>query len=326
MQEKNCDVILEIIELFQRFLDKARNYDYLPGDLRMAINSINNHMSWVIHKNPHIDILTPHLFFGEVYENLEKRIILVRDQELILRDLLEEIYNMELDDNIEKLIISKGLNLDSLELIRDKHPRAYETFRSRINIAREMSRRYGVNVDNKLDASSRRIWMEVKIKSNHMTSKEKVNEVFTAIDILRQIYKNIFNVNDEEQVYNSEKPHLIDQLMIHLSSLYEIVSRFKKEPIFYDHVGVFEWPGFDGSGFTIRTRIHRDILVEIFATRRTNKYILSILVKSSSENIVKIQNRLKKEAKENKIYYEKKDITLEEVVNEIKNVIHTATK
>lgn len=322
----NMPILISLLS-FNQFLDRAVDDPYIPGTLTMSINVNNSEVYWLISKIPHIDVLKPHrMFFGEVGGIFNKKTY-VTDQETSIDDLIEGVYNIKLSSNVRKMLLEGWGNPHKLELIKKHNPEIYDVIKRRFDIVKRVSEKYGVNIGHKIDEEDGDIWMEIEVEYSLPKDKETLKEIFYSIEILREIYRNIFGCSDEEQKYAHDlKEPPINRLRIHVSTVYEIISLFK-DKLQWKHIGFSESPGFTGSKITLFTKTKDHTQAKFFVSRELNKgttriYDIRVWLKLSPENITLVQNKLKNtHRKDNQIYYEKTDLTLVQASEEIKKIL-----
>jgi len=325
--ENNNIPILTNLLFFNQFLDRAIDYPYIPGTLTMSINVNNNEVYWLISKIPHIDVLKPHrMFFGEAGGIFNKKTY-VTDQETSIDDLVEGIYNIKLSNTVRRILLDGWGNPRRLELIKKHNPNIYNVIKRRFDTVERVSKKYGVNIGHKVDKENGDIWMEIEIEYSLPQNKETLKEIFYSIEILREIYKDIFDCSDEEQKYAYDlKEPPINRLRIHVSTVYEIISLFK-DTYEWRHVGFSESPGFTGSKFTLFTGIKDNSQIKFFVSRELNKgttrmYDVRVWLRISPELIAFVQNKLKDaNKKDNQVYYIKSELTLAQASEEIKKIL-----
>ncbi|AQQ75437.1 hypothetical protein JdFRA1000001_04 [uncultured archaeal virus] len=328
----NIKVVLEILDMYNHFLDKAEKYPYLPGDLKMVINRGEEDVSWSILKNPYIDALDPQrMFFEEVYE-LFNETIWVRDHRLSIKTILEDIYGLSVNQEDEDIALGTWVNIGKLESIKELYPTLYQIIKNRWDAIMQVSSEHGIAITNVLDEESKYVWLEIEIDSYQMSLKEKIKEVFDSIEILREIYKRFFNCKDEDQEYDAtSKEPLINQLRTYLYSIYELVTDIK-DKVVYEHIGLFEWPGFNGEGFTLWLKTPNVKLIDINVERKIGReisqnYKMSIRINADKDIITRLPSEIPiKSTEENWAYYQETTQQLKEIINEIKNLIKIITE
>jgi len=329
--EANYIVTLKIIRLLQGFLDRARNYEYIPGDLRLVINITREKIHWAILKNPYLAILTPHKMFLGTIKAINDEKLYVTDQKLTIDGLIEGVYSTRLDEPSERILLKHWNSPQKLIQLQDTHPKLYEIIKKRNDIIKDISRKHYVKINNKLEKETKHVWIEVERDLNNLDMKELIKQIFESIEILREIYKNIFECNDEDQEYkDASKESLINQLKIHISAVYETALKFK-EKIFWRHVGISEWLGATGSYIKLILKTKNGTQIDIHTSReleeqKPNKYTIIISLRGPQHTISKIKNIPEIEVMDNQLYYEKRDLTLPQTLEEIKNIIQAATE
>lgn len=327
----NSNAVIEILSFFNYFLDKAGVYPYIPGDLRLVLNIYKGKIYWSIIKDPYIDLLTPsRMFLGKISGVYNEKIF-ITDQELSIEELIEDTFSIKLDKSLKTELIKNWTNPRRLIAITNHHPELCNIIKKRIDAIRKVSDKYDVKVKNKLDKETKNVWIEIERDVSNLNIKGWIKKIFESIEMLREIYKDIFNCTDNDQKYGeADKSILINQLRIHISTIYQIVLLFK-DKVIWDHLGFSEWWGTSGSFIKLVFRNKEEVLVDIFISRKLkefkpNKYDTSILIKAPQETISHILDRLKVKPSKDTIYYKKTGLTLAETIKEIKNIIQAATK
>ena len=296
-KKNNTEEVIGILDIFTYFLDKAEHYLYLPGDLKMVINCFDDKITWSVIKNPYIDALAPQRMFFEVAsEDLDEKLY-IEDHNLRLKILLEDVFELNINEEDEIIALENWLDRSKLEKIRESHPKLYQVIKNRLETIKQVSEKYKIIIKNNIGKESRHTWLEIEIRSHNMHNKDKVRKTFDLIEILREVYKKMLNVTDEEQkYYTKDKEQLINQLRIHISQLYKILNAASKN-VFWRHVGVFAWPGFDGIGITLQLKTEYIERIFIHAVRETDetvpyKYRMLMTITASKEQIKKITKKL----------------------------------
>jgi len=331
-EDKDNVYVLNILRVFSHFLDRAEYYPYVPGNLRMNINIIRGKTFWSIYKNPNIDILTPHrMFFGTARGIYNDRMF-VMDQENTIDDLIEGIYKIKLNKKLENMLLNVWGSQKKLTTIEKTNPDLYEILTKRISTIKNVSKKRHVKIRDKIDKELKHVWMEIEMDATLIDEKEIVKKIYDSIEILREIYKDLFECSDDEQKYpDHKKISLINQLRIHASTLYQIVSFFK-DKVIWDHIGFSESPGFTGSRLMLYLKTENNTQIKFYISRKTketkpNKYEVRTQIEGIYKLITQIQNKIKPtKRKENQLYYEKTDLTLTQTIEEIKNIIQVAAE
>jgi hypothetical protein len=324
--------VLDILSVFSHFLNKAEYYPYIPGNLRMNINIFRGKTFWSIYKNPNIDILKPYRMFFGTARGIYKDKMLVMDQENTIDDLIEGIYKIKLDKTLENTLIEIWGSPQKLTILKETNPNLYEIMRKRISAIKNASEKHHIKIRDRIDKELKHVWMEIEIDTTLIDDKETVNKIYNSIEILREIYKDLFECDDDEQKYpEHKKTHLINQLRIHVSTLHEIVSLFK-DKVIWDHIGLSESPGFTGSRIMLSLKTKNNTQMKFYISRKTreakpNKYNIRTQIEGPNELIIHMQNKIKPvKRRENQLYYENTDLTLPQTLEEIKNIIQTTTE
>lgn len=327
----NSDAVIELLSFFNYFLDKASIYPYIPGDLRLVLNVYKEKIYWSVIKDPYIDLLTPNRMFLGKISGVYNEKIFVTDQELSIEELIEDTFSIKLDKSLKTELIKNWANSQRLIAIANHHPELCNILKKRIDTIRKVSDKYDIKVKNRLDKETKNVWIEIEKDVSNLNIKGWIKSIFESIEILREIYKDIFNCSDNDQIYEeADKSILINQLKIHISAIYQIVLLFK-DKVIWDHIGFTEWWGTSGSFIKLILRNKNEALVDIFISRKIkefkpNKYDTSILIKAPQEAILHMLDRLNVKPSKDTIYYRKTGLTLAETIKEIKNIIQTATE
>ena len=318
--------VLDSLTFFRRFLDKAIENPYIPGDLRMVLNASDGRTYWSIIKDPYIDLATPcRMYLGKITGIYNEKIN-VLDQELSIEELIEDNFSIKLDKTTKNKLIKNWGKIRKLTKAVEDNPELYKVIKKRFDAISKVSKKYHVEINDTIDKENESIWIEVKRRISNLDVKEWVRIVIESIEILREIYKQIYGCTDDDQKYEErDKYNLIGQLIIHVSSIYKLALAFKNKVI-WDHIGLSEWWGTSGSYIKLNLRCEEEISIDIHITRKLreakpDRYDTTILIKAPNERVPYMQERLKLESKENKIYSRKKNLTLTKTIEEIDNII-----
>ena len=183
----NNSDILETLEKLSFFLDKAKHYPYVPGNLRMNINIIRGITFWSIYKNPNIDILAPHrMFFGTARGIYNDRMFIM-DQENTIDDLIEGIYKIKLNKKLENMLLNVWGSPKKLTTIEKTNPDLYEILTKRISTINNASKKHHVKIRDRIDKELKHVWMEIEMDTTLIDDKGIVKKIYDSRDTTRDI-------------------------------------------------------------------------------------------------------------------------------------------
>lgn len=318
--------VMNVLNFFTHFTDKAIEYPYLPGALMLSIIRKEEQISWSIAKTSSIetaDVFKPQrMFFGEAFGIYGKSAI-VRDQKNSIDNLIEDFHHIKLNKQLKnKLMEVWGKPRKIKELINAHNQKVYQILRKRLDVIKKVSQKYKVEIKDKVDKKTEDIWLETSIYPNLSNYKLVLHGLFNSIEAIREVYKNIYECEDRDQIYPRElRDQHLNNLILHLSMLYEILHKYLNKFI-WKWITLSENPGLTGSQVTIFLNRGTHTEIKIFVSKEIGEspqmYNIKIWVKSPHIAAISTMDILKKAVTmDNQLYQMEKDLSIDQVKHTI---------
>jgi len=197
--EKRFNEILQTLNLFSLFIDRLEKYRYMTPYFTLGI--YQDPISWSISKLGIVDVIEPHqYFFGEAYKDKNKHKLHVRDQPGNLPEEIEELYRLS---SIKRAFPNydplKWRDGQFLKMAKAKYPDAFIYLDKKKELATKFRKERALNIDMVMESDGS-YYIELLYDVANMSIEEELSTLFKGIEVLREIYREVYEAKDEDQI------------------------------------------------------------------------------------------------------------------------------
>jgi hypothetical protein len=316
------------LDFLNMIIERIETYPYLSYDLRIGASLAENIYSWNIAKSINYALAEPHKMFFRWAEENPDGIMIMRDMEDSIIDIVNEIYGVYLYDNLE-FNEESWSKPEMIEKLRKKYPKAFEFIDKRAEAANRISTKHKVEIRDIIDETGYS-YIELRYNVKKKAIKDKVSLFMQGMDILREIYKEIYNVDDAQQEFDIQEKGDIEFIKTSLYTIRKIINEL--HTLIPTNIEIDNWPIEGGRNIFIRLE-NRKIgtleieIHEIEETEQPIKYKITGYIELRKKHRTKIENSLSKiiRYKERKplISIEEQHSSLYNAINQVQQIIKT---
>ncbi len=209
--------IIDILLFLGQFIDRARNKSTFSSKLRMSISHpFEENVLWSIYDSAsgvNQDIrIKPVQAVWETMDN----ILIVRDYFINFTHNIEYYYNTYIDEKYDDY---DWRNKEFYRKMKEKYPEAFGEYEDRVEKAREISKKYGINIEPLINEEGDAC-LTIRTDTKNMSWKQKIRKIFEVEEVFIMLYSELLDIPKEKFIAKWNSQDTDNLLKLHRYTLH----------------------------------------------------------------------------------------------------------